>query len=173
VKAESPAEFQNLQALQYGIAPVTEAGLFFSGKKLKAFISVRHLIDQEMKITSTNEKTMLYGRIPFYSGGIILTSRLGAEWENRTSLIVRSTQGLTAQPDLLSTFVFKNKLLLGAGMRYPGITYLNLGLSPTDNILLCYSFQVPVTFLRSAVPGHEIGIIFSGHARKSEPKQKS
>jgi type IX secretion system PorP/SprF family membrane protein len=172
IKADATEEFAQWPQQQSVTIPDAGFGLVYLYKKIVIGVSASQLLQQNYSYREpVYNKELQYKTVSQFVFHIQNTFVLKPEtWFYVPQLIVRTPQGLPFQIDILNTFNFKNKFLLGLGYRYYYALYANLGYSITDKLRITYSYEYSQGIQKYTKGGHEIGLSFGLFPKSSKSK---
>lgn len=174
IKAESPEEFALWPEQQTSTIPDAAFGLVYTHNKLVIMASAGQILKQDYSYKEpVYNSAFSYKTIPQFNFSLQYTFTLGSEvWKYTPLFILRTTQGLPFQLDVVNTLLFKDRFMLGIGYRYLYAAYASLGCIVSDKLRIIYSYEYSLGMQSTTKAGHEIGLrfMFGNLSKKSNQK---
>ncbi len=138
--------------------PNAGAGIYFNGKLGYLGAAVPRLITN--RLSPTNADTVArQARHCFVTGGLVL--KISDNVKFRPSTLVKVSSGGGANIDLNASFLFKEKLWLGASWRSEDAVVFMVEFWPTQQLRIGYAYDLTTSALRTYNTGsHELSLGF-------------
>jgi type IX secretion system PorP/SprF family membrane protein len=148
------------------LLPNVGTGAYFSGSKGYLGISVPRLLNNSFSPT-TSDSTARQSRHLFATAGLVLN--LSEDLKFRPSTLVKYTKGGGPSLDLNASFLFKEKLWLGASWRSDDAMIFMVELWPTQQLRIGYAYDLTTSALRQVSTGsHELSLGFDFAFKKGK-----
>lgn len=160
--------FKNLNALNYsdpyiqtdyenGIKPNFGFGAFLYTPDLYIGISIPRMLTSNYK--NNNYHLLKEIRAYYLTGGY--THKFNRKWSGKPSFLLRYADNGSLTTDISGQLQYRNNVCFGVLYRFNQTAALMLHLNVTENMGVCYSFEMPVNFsTRYTQPTHEISITY-------------
>ncbi len=124
--------------------PDASAGLYLYSTRFFAGLSATHLIESPFHLTDADGADLAkFWRQYYATGGVVLP--IGANVDFRPSALVRFVPAAPVMSEANATFIFRERLFLGAGYRFGK----RIDMSGVDNVLIgTVAFEI-TSFLRA------------------------
>jgi type IX secretion system PorP/SprF family membrane protein len=144
----------NLQNINSEFNPNVGAGIYLHSDKAYLGVSVPNFI--ETKRYNDNEIAVFKEKINYYLiAGYVFD--LNSTLKFKPSLLTKIVEGAPLQADLSASFLFNEKLVIGAAYRWSAALSAMVGFQVSDSIYIGYGYDQETTNLKNYNSGsHEI-----------------
>jgi type IX secretion system PorP/SprF family membrane protein len=144
----------NLQNINSEFNPNVGAGIYLHSNKAYLGVSVPNFI--ETKRYNDNEIAVFKEKINYYLiAGYVFD--LNSTLKFKPSLLTKIVEGAPLQADLSASFLFNEKLVIGAAYRWSAALSAMVGFQVSDSIYIGYGYDQETTNLKNYNSGsHEI-----------------
>lgn len=148
------------------LLPNAGAGAYFNGKAGYIGIAMPRLIKNRLGPVSS-DSVMGQTRHAFITGGLVLN--LSPSVKFRPSTLVKLSTGGGPSVDINASFLFKEKLWLGASWRSEDAVVLMAEFWPTQQLRIGYAYDITTSALRQYSSGsHELSLGFDFAFKKGK-----
>jgi type IX secretion system PorP/SprF family membrane protein len=146
--------------------PNAGTGVYFNGKLGYVGVAAPRLLSN--RLSPTNADTVArQARHCFITGGLVL--KLGESVKFRPSTLIKFSSGGGPSVDINASFLFKEKLWLGASWRSEDAVVLMVEFWPTQQLRIGYAYDITTSDLRSYNTGsHELSLGFDFAFKKGK-----